>query len=169
MELHLNPVVSKTVSTEWRGHLQTSLKHRETIKTTYCTWSLDPLAFHQDEMTLEWTRITTYALPPIALIPRVLLKLEKSPRCRMILIAPHWPHQMWFPRLILMLVGKPLILPMRRNLIRTLEGAHLPRQTIQIIKLTAWPISSDPVLYRTFSVSCRDCRRGKETGNSKDL
>ena len=65
---------------------------------TYCTWNLDPLAFHQDAMTLEWTGITAYAFPPIALIPWVLLKFEKSPRCRMILIAPHWLHQMWFPR-----------------------------------------------------------------------
>ena len=109
VEWHLNPVVCKTVFNRLERPLidlfATQKNHQ---LPTYCTWSLDPLALHQDAISLEWTGITAYAFPPIALIPRVLLKLEKSPRCRMILIAPHWPRQMWFPRLTSMQVGKQL-------------------------------------------------------------
>ncbi len=33
----------------------------------------------------------------------------------------------------------------RRDLIKTKEGHNLPRQTLQTLSLTAWPLSSDPI------------------------
>ena len=108
---------------------------------TYCSWSRDPTAFHQDALSMSWNNISGYAFPPIALIPRVLLKLTQSSNCRILLVCPKWPRQLWFPRLLSLLVATPRILPVREDLIQT-AGNPLPMDTIRTISLTVWPLSS---------------------------
>ena len=115
-------------------------------------------------MTLDWTGITASVFHPIALIPGSSLNsrnLFGAAAWSWSHPVPQWSHQMWFPRLVSMLVGKLLILPTRRDLIHMLEWTHLLRQTIQMIKLTVWPISSDPILQQDFCSQLQDCRRGK--------
>lgn len=110
---------------------------------TYCSWGADPMAFAPDAMNLSWDRISAYAFPPIALIPRVLDKLSKSSQCKILLIAPHWPRQLWFPRLTSMMSAEPFSLPMRRDLIWTPDKIGLPITKIKTLNLTVWQLSSD--------------------------
>ena len=58
-----------------------------------------------------------FAFPPIALIPRVLLKFFLTQDCVMFLIATMWPHQLCFPRLVELLIAEPVRLPIRPDLL----------------------------------------------------
>jgi hypothetical protein len=51
-------------------------KHNAQLPT-YCSWGPDPAAIAQDAMTMSWDGTSAYAFPPIALIPRVLEKLDQ--------------------------------------------------------------------------------------------
>ena len=77
-------------------------------------------------------------------------KLSKSKNCHLILIAPRWPCQMWFTRLLTMIAGEAIALPLWKDLIQTPEGTLLPHQTLKILNLTAWQLSSDHTHRRDF-------------------
>ena len=100
-------------------------------------------------MTMSWEGIGAYAFPPKALIPRILLRLTQTKKCKIILICPRWPRQPWLVRLLSLLVDTRRTLPVRRDLIQV-PGNPLPMQSIQIISLTAWPLSSIHTERRAF-------------------
>ena len=54
--------------------------------------------------------------PPIALIRKVLAKLEEEP-CSLLLITPLWPNQHWFQRLVALWVAPSRLLPEREDLL----------------------------------------------------
>jgi hypothetical protein len=58
----------------------------------------DPQAWAVDAFSLSWRGLDVYAFPPLALIGRVLAKVE-SDHPRMILVAPFWESRPWFPLL----------------------------------------------------------------------
>jgi hypothetical protein len=53
-------------------------------------------------MSLSWDGMFAYAFPPFRFLLQVLLKIKQSD-CKIILIAPAWPKQAWFPELLLVL------------------------------------------------------------------
>ena len=150
VEWHLLPSICRIIFQRMeRPHIDLFASRENAQLPTYCSWTRDPAALHQDAMSMSWDGISTYAFPPIALIPRVLLKLSQSTDCRMILICPRWPRQPWFTRLLSLLLGTPRTLPPRRDLILA-EGLPLRKDTIKTIALTAWPLSSSPTEQRAF-------------------
>lgn len=85
----------------------------------YVSWIPDPNAVGVDAFTLDWGTQYNYAFPPFSLIPQVRLNLEED-LPEMVLVAPHWPTQFWFPKLTRQLVQNPVILPSQPNIV------HLP-------------------------------------------
>jgi hypothetical protein len=67
----------------------------------------DPRAWAVDALTLCWTGLFAYAFPPLPLIPKVIRKVIED-RPQMILIAPKWPAQMWFPQLLALSHSPPI-------------------------------------------------------------
>ena len=108
------------------------------------------MAFASDAMIISWDKISAYAFPPIAMIPRVLDKLSRSSQCKLLLIAPHWPRQLWFPRLTSMMSAEPFYLPQRRDLILNPDKTYLPLATIKTLNLTVWQLSSSPTQRQAF-------------------
>ena len=108
------------------------------------------MAFAADAMSISWDRTSAYAFPPIAMIPRVLDKLSRSSQCKLMLIAPHWPRQLWFPRLMSLMSAEPFYLPQRRDLILNPDKTHLPLTTIKTLNLTVWQLSSSPTQRQAF-------------------
>ena len=101
----------------------------------------DHKAWTTDAMTLTWQNLYLYAFPPIPLLPKVLDKFMSDKPCQMILIAPKWPKQSWYPLVLQHLVETPLELPLWKNLLKQ------PRRTIfhqqpQILHLHAWKLSN---------------------------
>jgi hypothetical protein len=56
-------------------------------------------------MSLSWDGMFAYAFPPFRFLLQVLLKIKQSD-CKIILIAPAWPRQAWFPELLLLSCAK---------------------------------------------------------------
>ena len=59
----------------------------------------DDQAWDTDTLSISWKGLSAYAFPPTILIPQVLRKVEESDSI-VLLIAPNWPNQAWFPVLL---------------------------------------------------------------------
>ena len=88
-------------------------------------------------------------IPPFVMLGRVLEKILKDHPCELILIAPKWPNQSWYARLLELLVDFPLVLPLREDLL-TQPHNHLRHQSLQAVHLHAWMLSSDPSKRKDF-------------------
>ena len=63
-----------------------------------------------DAFSLDWRELYFYAFPPFSLINRVLQKVEQD-QSQGIIIVPMWNTQVWFPRLLHLLIDVPVTLP----------------------------------------------------------
>ena len=70
-------------------------------------WRPDPLAEATDALLQDWRMVKGFANTPWSLIGIVLTKVQ-SQETEVILIAPIWPSQPWYPRLLGLLVPHPL-------------------------------------------------------------
>ena len=99
----------------------------------------DPQAWAVDALSFPWTGMSAYAFPPLALLPRVLRKVEKD-EADLILIAPLWPAQQWFPDLLALARDPPLQLSVGpRSLLQPRSG--IPHGNPQGLALHAWNLS----------------------------
>ena len=85
--------------------------------TKVVSWQPDPMAFAIDAFMLDWTQFNAYAFPPFSVIPSVLQHLTEQ-GAELLLIAPLWKTQHWFPRLLQMVTDFPRILPPNKDLLR---------------------------------------------------
>ena len=114
----------------------TSLNHR---LPRYCSRVRDREAVALNAFSLHWENFRGYAFPLISLIPLILRKIQED-QAWVLLIAPYWPRRPWFPLLLSLLVGRPLSLPQRADLLyQPLSGILHPRAAA--LHLTAWPLS----------------------------
>lgn len=98
-------------------------------------------ALSVDALSLIWQGIVGYANPPVTLIPKILQKIQLS-NCIIILIAPFWTRQPWFPDLAQLFIDYPMKLPVLQNLISQQKGRfHHPN--VEMLKLTAWKLSAN--------------------------
>ena len=76
----------------------------------FCSWRPDPEASYIDAFTLRWNTFDyCYIFPPFSLISRILQKIEME-RSEALIIAPLWPTQIWWPRMMMLVVDHPVIL-----------------------------------------------------------
>ena len=73
----------------------------------FFSWRPDPLAEATDAFLQDWRGLRAYANPPWNLTGRVLSKVEEQ-AMDLVLIAPVWPSQPWYPKLLSLLVSNPL-------------------------------------------------------------
>ena len=87
----------------------------------------------------ELDRLFGYSNPPWNLIGRVLAKVEKQ-KANVVLVAPVWSSQPWYPRLLSLLVKIPRQITPQVNLFQELREGCLPELLPQ---LAVWPFSGD--------------------------
>lgn len=91
-----------------------------------------------DALAHPWPTGQLYAFPPIALLPQVLARVRED-HAALILVAPLWSNQSWFPDLCSLAVGAPWVIPTRRDLLTQGRGAIMhPRPALW--KLAAWQL-----------------------------
>jgi hypothetical protein len=90
-------------------------------------------------MSLSWDGVLAYNFPPFRFLLQVLLKIKQSD-CKIILIAPAWPKQAWFPELLLLSCARPLKLPFRRDLLSQFKGKVVYLRP-ESLHLHAWLLS----------------------------
>ena len=148
-EWELWQVVFDSVVLRWdRPHvdlLATSLNHK---LETFVSPVPDPLSFAVDAMSLSWDGMFAYAFPPFRFLLQVLLKIKQSD-CKIILIAPAWPRQAWFPELLLLSCARHLKLPFRRDLLSQFKGKVVhPRP--ESLHLHVWLLSGRDYARKAF-------------------
>lgn len=82
-------------------------------------------------MAHSWPRdLLKYAFPPVSLLAQTLCKVREDEE-QVLLVAPYWPTQTWFPELVLLSTAPPLSVPLRRDLLTQRRG-------------TIWHLRPDP-------------------------
>ena len=114
--------------------------------SSYASWRPDPEAVATDAFSLDWTQFQGYANPPWNLVGRVLSHVRNQ-RADVVLVAPVWKSQAWYPMLLEMLVQQPLLLPDKPNLIQPTHRVNRPDITPT---LAAWVISGIDSKARSF-------------------
>ena len=80
----------------------------------YVAWLPDPKAYVINAMTISWSNIDSYIFPPFSMIGPVLQKLDLDESSGT-LVAPVWPTQHWFAKLLKMTTDHPRLLPGGRH------------------------------------------------------
>ena len=112
----------------------------------FYSWRPDPQAEAVDAFSQDWSSVKGYAFPPFALIGRCLKKILDHQVSFLVLVAPVWQAQPWYPLLLEMCVAPPVLLPQYPGLVTRLGEVH-PLSNLQ---LAGWLLSSNPTLRREF-------------------
>ena len=60
----------------------------------------EPRALAVDALSQDWQGRSMYMFPPFPLLNKVIQKLRSTQSAEVILVAPWWPNQSWFPHLL---------------------------------------------------------------------
>jgi hypothetical protein len=101
----------------------------------------DVQAYAVDAISLDWKNMYMYLFPPTAMVSKVLEK-ARGESCTMVLIAPAWPRQRWYPELLELLIDYPIKLPDWEKLLKQ-PRSDLFHQNPAVYHLHAWKLSSE--------------------------
>jgi hypothetical protein len=143
----LNPEMFQALAERW-GPLEidlfaSRLSHQ---LPTFVSWRPDPLAVHSDAFSLSWQSMKGYAFPPFALIGQCLQQMLTQKVEQLILVAPVWPAQPWYPILLQLCTDIPLLFPMSSALLTRDNQSH-PLTSLQ---LAGWRLSANIIKQQTF-------------------
>lgn len=82
----------------------------------YASWKPDPEAKFTNAFHLTWNFNLAYCFPPFYLIPSVLQKVILD-QADIVLVGPLWPSQVWFPKMLSLLVEDPIVFSKRQNIL----------------------------------------------------
>ena len=82
------------------------------------------------------------------LLNRVMQKLRSTQAAEVILVAPWWPSQSWFPHLLRLCVEQPLVLPYRRDLLSQQDQKYISDG--KSYHLHVWRLSCDNTKQQAF-------------------
>jgi hypothetical protein len=100
-----------------------------------------------DALSQRWDFPLTYAFPPIALLKRVVKKLETS-KGTFILVSLLWEAQTWLASLLMLKVLEVRRLPFMEDLVTDLTTGK-PPPILHNLHLVAWGISGGSTPSRT--------------------
>ena len=124
--------LGQTIQTEWSllpevfsGNMQQvarasdrSNRHEITsVTSVFCFTSTGPPGLGSDALSLPAEDLDVYAFPPVAILGKVVEKLQDHPCHRFILIAPGWSNMPWFWDLVARSSQIPLSLANLPNLL----------------------------------------------------
>ena len=107
----------------------------------YFSYMLNPEALAMDALAQSWEGLSLYAFPPFSLIGRILQKMRQEQVKELVLIAPAWQSQVWYPQLLSQLVDFPHLLPLSHSLLLNPLGQPHPLVLEGTLLLAAWRVS----------------------------
>ena len=108
----------------------------------------EPQALAVDALSQDWQGRSMYMFPPFPLLSKVIQKLWSTQEAEVILIAPWWRKQQWFPRLLRLCVDHPLFFPYRRDLLSQQDQRYVSDR--KSYHLQAWRLSCDTTKQQAF-------------------
>ena len=143
----LNPKIFKRILDRTRLDIDLFASRLLTQLPKFFSWRPNPFALATDALLQDWSGMRAYANPPWNLIGKVLAKAQQHPSAVVMLVAPVWPAQAWYPKLLNLLVDYPLRIPQWEDLMIPLGPEGLP----EVIPLLAvWPISGNAMQQQIF-------------------
>jgi hypothetical protein len=139
-DLHLHPNVFQAIAARW-GLPVIDLFASNASKQTkrFYSWNAFDKPEGVDALSQKWDFSLAYAFPPIALLKRVVKKLEMS-RGTFILVSPLWEAQTWLVSLLTLKVLEVCRLPFLEDLVTDLTMGK-PPPILHKLHLVAWRIS----------------------------
>ena len=114
----------------------------------FVTWHPEPGAEAVNAFSINWSNLKCYAFPPFSLLPQVLRKISVD-KALVLLIAPVWTTQSWYPLLLQLLIDKPILLPRKDNLLFQPHSQTLHPMRDHLV-LAAWKLSGNPLETEAF-------------------
>lgn len=119
----------------------------------FISWRQDPRAGAFDAFSQDWSKVTGYAFSPFALVGRCLRQVLVQGVSALVLIAPVWQTQPWYPLLLDLCVAKPLLIPSFPGFL-SMQGQVHPLTNLQ---LAGWLLSANPILRQEFQSQLKPC------------
>ena len=152
----LNPRIFNKIQQKW-GPLDVDMfaSRLTTQLKRFFSWRPDPEAEALDAFNQNWGNLQGrgYANPPWNLVGRVLNRVRQQ-QVTLVLVAPVWKSQPWYPILLDMLVDFPVLLPHRKDLIIPTHPESVPATVPQ---LAAWLISGNASKAKRFLKRAQSC------------
>ena len=108
----------------------------------------EPRALAVDALSPDWQGRSVYMFPPFPLLNKVMHKLRSTQVAEVILVAPWWQSQSWFPHLLPLCVEHPLVLPYRRDLLSQQDQKYISGG--KSYHLHVWRLSCDTTKQQAF-------------------
>ena len=99
----------------------------------------DEQALDTDALSMSWEGLDAYAYPPHQILPKILEKFRLTQSCRLILIAPYWENQLWFPELLRLSQKEPIPLPVSKTMLKQ-PRSYIYHLDPGFLKLHAWQL-----------------------------
>ena len=106
-----------------------------------------------DAFTLDWVQLMEYAFPPFALVWRYLQQVILQQVQKLVIVAPVWETQLWYPLLLQLCVDFPPLLPQPVDLL-TRQGENHPLTHLQ---LAGWLVSTVRTQRHAFLQRLKHC------------
>ncbi len=110
---------SETIRLIWSRFGEAQVDLFASRESSHCQlyFSLTEGPLGMDALAHSWPRaLCKYAFPPVSLLAQTLCKVREDEE-QVLLVAPYWPTQTWFPELILLATAPPWRIPLRKNLL----------------------------------------------------
>lgn len=129
-DMQLNPAIFKQAEAMWGPHsIDLFATTENTHLPRFASWRPSPEATWVDAMNHSWVKENGWAHPPFSLLTKVLAKVRRE-GSTITLVAPWWPAQPWFPLLLDMTVGLPLLPKATPLLVAPTKAASPTWQTL---------------------------------------
>jgi len=145
-DLMLNQKIFQALETKW-GSFDVEAKHNKQLMRFF-TFRPDLEAV--DALAQPWMNIRPYAFAPFILLGRCLQKIRQEGVWEIVVIAPVWQGQPWFPPLIESLIDRPALLPQTHNFLTNPAGDPHPLVVRNQLYLAAWRLSGVQSRIREF-------------------
>ena len=154
----LDPLLFAELNQVW-GPLEVDLfaSRLSTQLPRFYSWRPDPHSEAVDAFSQDWSKVRGYAFPPFALVGRCLRQLLDQNVSHLVLVAPVWQSQPWYPLLLELCVAPPILFPHYQGLL-TRQGEVHPLSNLQ---LAGWLLSANHIqkqasAWRRWDSWCRE-------------
>ena len=143
----LDPLLFAELNQVW-GPLEVDLfaSRLSTQLPRFYSWRPDPHSEAVDAFSQDWGKVRGYAFPPFALVGRCLRQLLDQSVSHLVLVAPVWQSQPWYPLLLELCVAPPILFPHYPGLL-TRQGEVHPLLNLQ---LAGWLLSANHIQKQAF-------------------
>ena len=109
----------------------------------YFSWQPDPSAEATDAFIQTWSHLRGYANPPWNMVGRILSHVQTQ-QANIVLVAPVWKLQPWYPTLLLMLIDYPQLITSDHQVMLNQD------RSMMLPQLVAWHISGRDIEVNAF-------------------